>query len=1321
VSGQHRRHWVSEPQDLPPDLAEAVALGGEMGRLFEEFDWAAHPLGSPQEWSAEVRSAVAVVLTSRFPIALWLGAQDLFLVYNDAYIQILGDKHPDALGRRGQFVWWDIWEAISPMLASVIATGEATWSHDLMLPIVTAGRRRERYFTFTYSPLVGNSGEIYGIFCPSWETTERVISERRLHLLNAVASATMETRTVDDAVSAAVSVCADQPADVPLVVAYVSGADAAGTTLRGATPSVLPLLPPTLEKLTDWEPTARSRAEVQVIDNVASVIRGLDEVLDGDCPDQALVLPLGENAITGALVVGTNPRCPLDEQYRGFCQLLADQLSSALASVVSHEQQRQRADALAELDRAKTAFLTNVSHEFRTPLTLLLGPLEDALSGVDSKTVLAERLRMARRNAGRLLRLVDSLLQFSRIEAGRATTKLVCTDVGALTSQIASSFTGLCERAGLELVLDCRRALADIDRDMWENIMLNLLSNAVKYTLSGSITVTVHSGTGPPGDDTGREAARGKAGRTGRVLVSVSDTGVGISEADLKRLGERFFRADTARGRSVEGTGIGLSLVRGLVELQHGSMQIASELDRGTTVSIALPKSLAGKPVDHVPADLWDNPYVVEADQWVASHPTDTAPTEDNRELVLIADDNADMRAHLDQVLSAHWRTVLVADGEAALRTARKLRPDAIVTDVMMPKLDGFDFVSAIRRDPELAATAILMLSARAGDEAVSEGYAGGVDDYLPKPFRSQELVDRVGARLSAANRERAGQRQREAELRHTSAAAHLEAALRAADSVSGIADALLASPVGSGGAAVVAIGLLDAEENHVRFEYAGPVPVELRDRYHVATLDTPLVPIDVIKTGQRMVVTDTLSLAARYGHVVHETAHGVRSCVSQPLRGQDGNVIGSLGLLWPTPREFDSAELEMFARTAEITQSALERVRSAQREHRIAVDFQEHLLDLDRGSAAAVVAAVYQPGGEAMRVGGDWYLAMPLQRPGQIAVSVGDVVGHGLPAAIVMSRLRAAVSATALTGADPDAVLSSLDRYASAVPGARCATVSYAVIDTGQPGSDDGTASISYACAGHPYPLLVAPDRAPVFLQAGRRPPVAAWETDLKPNTAEHELPAGSLLLLYTDGLIERPGETLDQGFARLQAAAAYRAHLPVGEFCDELLDRMAPPAGYTDDVVLLAVRPNHASARSFATALPAAPTHIPEARHRLRHWLLSIAVDPRREADILLATGEAVSNAIEHGSDGDPLRTVSLEAFVRGHTVTATISDTGRWSGDSSASQRSLRGGRGLTMINGLADHVKTVRTVHGTRITLVFRHAVVSEASLVHKAAR
>ena len=379
--------------------------------------------------------------------------------------------------------------------------------------------------------------------------------------------------------------------------------------------------------------------------------------------------------------------------------------------------------------------------------------------------------------------------------------------------------------------------------------------------------------------------------------------------------------------------------------------------------------------------------------------------------------------------------------------------------------------------------------------------------------------------------------------------------------------------------------------------------------------------------------------------------------------------------------------------------------------------DLQDHLLDLDHASTAAVVAAVYQPGGEAMRVGGDWYLVMPQDKPNQIAISVGDVVGHGLPAAIAMSRLRAGVAASALTDPDPGAVLATLDRYAATVPGGRCATVSYAMIDDGSdPDTGDGTARVSYSCAGHPYPLLVTPDQPPVFLTDGRRPPIAAWESPLKRNTADHELPPGSVLLLYTDGLIERPGEGLDHGFTRLQGAAAYRADLPVGDLCDELLDRMAPPGGYTDDVVLLALRPCHSSARSFATVVSASLDNIADARHRLRNWLSGVNVDPRRESDILLATGEAVTNAIEHGSGGDSSMTVSIEAFVRGQTVTATVSDAGQWSGDSSASQRSLERGRGLTMINGLADDVRTVRTAAGTRITLTFEGAVLSKSGLV-----
>jgi signal transduction histidine kinase len=408
------------------------------------------------------------------------------------------------------------------------------------------------------------------------ETTELVLSQRRLHVFNAVAGAVMDTHTIDEAVAAAIAVCTDQPADLPFVAAYV-GDDG----LRGATPAVLPLLPPTLAELTgtDVQPDQkeRPRAALRTIERVASVISGIDEALGTACPDQALVLSLGEGPTAGALVIGTSPRLPLDAQYRGFCQLLAEQLSSALASAVSYQQQRLRAEALAELDRAKTAFLTNVSHEFRTPLTLLLGPLDDALFDAEPDGVLADRLSTAGRNARRLLRLVDSLLDFSRIEAGRANAKLVRTDVGAFTAHVASSFTELCERAGLKLVLDCGPALADIDPGMWETIVLNLLSNAVKYTLAGSISVEVRA-----------EAAH--------CRIAVRDTGVGIAAADMGRLFERFYRADNSRGRSVEGTGIGLALVRGLVELQSGTVEIESEPDHGTTVTSGCPDRSTAPP-----------------------------------------------------------------------------------------------------------------------------------------------------------------------------------------------------------------------------------------------------------------------------------------------------------------------------------------------------------------------------------------------------------------------------------------------------------------------------------------------------------------------------------------------------------------------------------------------------------------------------------------------------------------------------------------------------------------------------------------------------
>lgn len=531
------------------------------------------------------------------------------------------------------------------------------------------------------------------------------------------------------------------------------------------------------------------------------------------------------------------------------------------------------------------------------------------------------------------------------------------------------------------------------------------------------------------------------------------------------------------------------------------------------------------------------------------------------------------------------------------------------------------------------------------------------------------------------------------------------------ADTVAAILATVLASPGGCGGATAASIGVVvtvpeaDPEgEQHIRFEFGGDLPTELRDRYHVARLDSPLVGADVVASGRRMVVPDTFDLPPRYHHAVQDSATHIRACVAQPLRA-DGRVVGVLTVLWPHPRQFAEAELEAFGRTADRVESALHRIRAVARDHRIAVDFQEHLRDLDRGSTAAVVAAVYQPAAEANHVGGAWFSATTLDLPGRIGISVGNVVGHGLPATMVMSRLRAAVTVSALTAPDPASVLGALDRYAATVDGAQGATVAFAVVDI----SDQG-AAVSYLCAGHPFPLLVHPDRGPVFLEAGRRPPVATRADNPVDAIATADLPPGSLIVLYTDGLTERADGAPGGGLGRLEAAAADCADLPVDAVCAELLRRLAPPAGYRDDVVVLALRPCHAAARSFATVLPATPEHLPTARARLRDWLATTVADSVRQHDILLAAGEAVTNAIEHGSRCEPGLTVSVEAFLRDGTVSITVGDSGRWTGDSSASQRSQRRGRGLALISGLADRVDTRRTPEGTRVTLQFCHAAV-----------
>jgi signal transduction histidine kinase/serine phosphatase RsbU (regulator of sigma subunit)/FixJ family two-component response regulator len=1274
---------------LPADLAAAVALGGEMGARFAALDWRSHPLGEPSGWPPEWRTTVAVALTSRIPVVIWFGPE-LFLVYNDAYIAILGEKHPDALGRPGEQVWWDIWESIGPMLGGVMTTGRATWSDDLMLPVVSAGRPVERYFTFTYGPIIAVDGSVDGVFCAVTETTEKVLGERRLQLLAAMAAELFQTRTVADAVDAVVRVCDGSHPDLPFVAVYMGG-DERAARLTAATARVRGRLPEHLAALLP-EPDAAGTGRPRILD-LAEPVPHLAAAFDGNGPEQALLAPLaGAGTAGGHLLLGLSARRPFDMQYQGFCAVAADQVSAALTAAGSFEAERGRADALAQLDRAKTVFLTNVSHEFRTPLTLLLGPLEDAIAAEDDPAQ-RERLQTARRNAERLLRLVNGLLEFARTEAGRAEPKPVRLDVGALTAQIASSFTDLCRRAGLELRLDCRPATADVDVQMWETIVLNLLSNALKFTFEGRIEVAV------------------RQGEDGSAEIGVTDTGTGIPAEDLPRLFERFFRAGTPRARSVEGSGIGLSLVRSLVELHGGAIEVDSALDVGTSVRITLPAARRAEPAaaPSIPESGVENAYVAEALQWLEPR-TAPAPQQggerDGRPLILIVDDNADMRRHLERICAPRWDVALAGDGGEALRLMLERPPDLVVSDVMMPTLDGLELVVAIRADPRLASTPVVMLSARAGVESAGVGLSAGADDYLPKPFSSADLVNRIAARLEAGVRERDRRALDQEQTRRAAALAEFATALSAATTIPQVAKALLGPPVGHG-AVATCLGVLDGETGQIVSAYAGAFPIDLRKRHRQVAASAPVPIAEVIRSAQPMIIPEVRDLDPVYAEYVQDVEASVRAAVLYPLKDRVGSVVGAFALMWSAPRSFGAEELDVVERAALDVGRALERIAAAEREHRIAAMFQEHQLELDRRSGAAVLGAVYQPAAEMMRVGGDWYLAAPLSEQHRLAVSVGDAVGHGLPAATVMSRLRSVAAAATLTDPAPAFVLDLLERYADSVPGAACTTVAYAVVDS-------AAGTVEYVCAGHPYPLLVAEDGDTRYLTDGRRAPLTIGPAAPSSPGLDH-LPPGALLLLYTDGLVERPGEDLDEGFARLAAAARDAAREPVDAVCSRLLEAMAPPGGYRDDVALLAVRPTGSTAASFVAAYPPDRAAAAGCRTELRDWLDGLGLGGRLAHDVLVAVSEAVGNAVEQGGHADSHQAVSVEVFADPDAVRASVTDPGRWPADSTSVRPASVQGRGLTLIHGLSDSVEIARSARGTRITMRFARDDLADGGL------
>ena len=928
--------------------------GGTVGQRLRSLDWSRSTLGPMDGWPRALRTAVQIMLDSRF--AMWMAwGEHLTFFCNDAYLPTLGSKQ-ETLGYPAPQVWREVWPQVGPRIAGVLAGGSATWDEELMLVLERHGYPEETYHTFSYSPVPDDSGRVGGMLCVVTEETQRVIGQRRLNVLRDLGSRLASARVQSEVLAAFESCVAANDRDLPFALIYLLDADgrsarlAASSGLPGDSASTLQALDGGSDS--PWPfATVLQRGRPERTEELPPVLAQVP-LGSGAVPvHQAMVLPLvlhGQERPSGLLVAGINPLRRLDDEYRGFLELLTGQMAAGLTSARVFEEERARSEALVELDRAKTAFFSNVSHEFRTPLTLLLGPLEDLLAEPGREIAIARQpLQLMHRNARRLLKLVNTLLDFSRIEAGRWQASYEPLDLAHYTAELASSFRSAMQRAGLTFEIRCETLPQPVyvDRDMWEKVVLNLISNAFKYTLKGTVQVSL----GASEDGTG-------------AVLRVADSGVGIPADELGRVFERFHRIVGQRGRTYEGTGIGLALVQELVRLHGGAIGIESEVDAGTTVTVTLPYGMAHLPPERI-VGAGDGAhagsgaaFVEEALRWLPEqedelpHAADLAPRASReadapRGRVVLADDNSDMRDYLRRLLATSYEVEAVGDGEAALAAARRRRPDLVLSDVMMPGLDGFGLLAALRADPSLRDVPVLLLSARAGEEASVEGLRAGADDYLPKPFSARELLARVATNIEVARLRHETTQALQEEARRLAILNRTGAALAAELDLERLVQTVTDAGVELSGAKFGAFfyNVVNRDgKSYTLYTLSGAERSDF-ERFPMPRNTQVFAPTF---HGTGIVRSDDIMKDRRYGQnpPYHGMPHGhlpVRSYLAAPVVARSGEVLGGLFFGHPEPGVFDERAEMIISGIAAQTSIAIDNARLFQASRHAAAELQ--------------------------------------------------------------------------------------------------------------------------------------------------------------------------------------------------------------------------------------------------------------------------------------------------------------------------------------------------------------------------------------------
>ena len=677
-----------------PDASlDFLVGGGELGADMRRKDWAATPLGDAGQWPQSLRTSVSICLNSRMPVLVWWG-RDLLMLYNDAYRQLIGAKHPASLGQPGRECWPEIWHVIGPMLDAVLSRGESTFSEDLMLPLERKGFPEECYFTFSYSPIRDEAGGVGGVFCSVVETTSQVVAARRTRVLRRLAEIASVGRTEADALAMSMETLREAAADVPWALYQALGDG-------GPLPVSVGLERPEVDALASVLSGAADRMRRS---------RGAEELPSptGDgAGSRGWVLPIGKSGsgLSGLLVLGRSPMLPFDESYRTFVELVAAAFASSLETARAFEEEKLRTESLVALDRAKDEFMAMLGHELRNPLS----PMQTALELMELRAPdLLERERgILERQVRHLARLVDDLLDVSRIARGKVELKREVVELSSVVAAAVEQVSPMLEERGHYLRLSVHRTglrvLADPAR--LAQVFFNLLHNAAKYTdPGGHLTVVAR-----------REG--------GEVALSVRDDGVGIAPALQPRIFETFFQGRQDRDRAKGGLGLGLALVKSLSELHGGRVEVESPgLGKGTIFTVRLPVAIETTPPE--------GPFPQQ----------DAARAASGKGLrILVVDDNVDAAESIAEVLELLGNRVRVAhDGLEALRLARESVPDLALLDIGLPVIDGFELAQRLRAEhPSLRLVAVSGYGQDADREAA---FRAGFSRHLVKPVSLQEI-----------------------------------------------------------------------------------------------------------------------------------------------------------------------------------------------------------------------------------------------------------------------------------------------------------------------------------------------------------------------------------------------------------------------------------------------------------------------------------------------------------------------------------------------------------------------------------------------------